>query len=158
MTSSEIEEPFSPEEKGTSVRLEPGTLRVGFTHSSLIMEHDLKRMDSMDPTLSKAGICRANPAFTRKEDELTLPLYRETGLTMPAIQGRVHEVGYVDASQEEVRSSVFHISNYQSTLVVLRREERKYYHKLAQSTDKTVLLFIAILSFFFFFFYPCPSR
>ncbi|GAA6099914.1 multiple PDZ domain protein isoform X10 [Tachysurus ichikawai] len=101
MTSSEIEEPFSPEEKGTSVRLEPGTLRVGFTHSSLIMEHDLKRMDSMDPTLSKAGICRANPAFTRKEDELTLPLYRETGLTMPAIQGRVHEVGYVDASQEE---------------------------------------------------------
>ncbi|XP_060720249.1 multiple PDZ domain protein isoform X5 [Tachysurus vachellii] len=101
MTSSEIEEPFSPEEKGTSVRLEPGTVRVGFTHSSLIMEHDLKRMDSMDPTLSKAGICRAHPAFTCKEDELTLPLYRETGLIMPEIQGHVHEVGYVVASQEE---------------------------------------------------------
>ncbi|XP_047671663.1 multiple PDZ domain protein isoform X5 [Tachysurus fulvidraco] len=96
MSSTEIEEPFSPEEEGTSVRLEPGTLRVGFTHSSLIMEHDLKRMDSMDPTLSKAGICRANPAFTCKEDELTLPLYRETGPITPEI----HEVGY-DASQEE---------------------------------------------------------
>ncbi|KAK3507712.1 hypothetical protein QTP70_034817 [Hemibagrus guttatus] len=89
MTSSEIGEPFSPEE-----RLEAGTV----SHSSLIMEHDLKRMDSMDPMMSKAGICRANPASTSKEEKLTMPSYREMGPIVPEIQGRVHDVG---ASQEE---------------------------------------------------------
>ncbi|XP_053086760.1 multiple PDZ domain protein isoform X2 [Pangasianodon hypophthalmus] len=101
MTASEIGEPFSPEEKGASVRLEAGTGRLGSTHSSLIMENDLERMNSMDPLMSKAGICRANTASTCKEEKLATTLYREMGPIMPEIQGRVHEGGYVRASQEE---------------------------------------------------------
>lgn len=95
MTSSE---PFSPEDKGTSVRLEAGTV----SHSNLVMEHDLKTMDSMDPMMSKAGIFRANPASICKEETLAMPLYREMGPIVP----EMHEIGYVGASQEEVKSSV----------------------------------------------------
>ncbi|XP_058240794.1 multiple PDZ domain protein isoform X3 [Hemibagrus wyckioides] len=90
MTSSE---PFSPEDKGTSVRLEAGTV----SHSNLVMEHDLKTMDSMDPMMSKAGIFSANPASICKEETLAMPLYREMGPIVP----EMHEVGYVGASQEE---------------------------------------------------------
>lgn len=117
MTPAEIEEPFSQEEKGA------GTVRCGSTHSSLVMEHDLERMDSIEPLMSKAGICRSNPASTGKEEQLAMALYREAGLTVPEIQRRGHEVGYVDASQEEVKSSVSNISNCQATFVVYRREE-----------------------------------
>ncbi|MCJ8749016.1 hypothetical protein PDJAM_G00171360 [Pangasius djambal] len=101
MTASETGEPFSPEEEGASVRLEAGTGRLGSTHSNLIMENDLERMNSMDPLMSKAGICRANPASTCKEEKLATTLYREMGPIVPEIQGRGHEGGYVRASQEE---------------------------------------------------------
>lgn len=120
MTTSEIRQPFSPEEKGAFVRLEGGTVRPGSTHSNLIMEHDLDRMDSMDPLVSKAGICRAKPAST--EEKLATTLYRETGPIVPEIQGRMHEGGYVRASQEQVKSSVFSISNCQTLFSRGRRE------------------------------------
>lgn len=102
-TASEIGPPFSPEEKGALVRLEAETVRLGSTHSDLIVEDDF--MDCVDPLMSKAGICRANPAST--EEKLAAAFYRETGPIVPEIQGRVHEGVYVHASQEEVQNSVF---------------------------------------------------
>lgn len=123
MTASEIRQPFAPEEKGASVRLEAGTVRLGSTHSNLIMEHDLGRMDSMDPLMSKAGICSANPASTCKEEKLTTALYRETGPIIPEIQGQVDEGGYVHAAQEEVKGSVLNIANCQTTCFQERGEK-----------------------------------
>lgn len=122
LTASEIGQPFPPEEKEASVKFEARSVRLGSTHSSLLTEHDLERMDSMDSLLSKGGICRANPASTCKEEKLTT-LYRETGPTVAEIQGRVREGGYVRASQEEVKSSVFDISNCQSALFFHARGE-----------------------------------
>lgn len=117
MMASEIRQPFSPEEKRASVKLEAGTVRLGSTQSNLIMEHDLEKMEFMDPLMSKTGICRENPASTCEEEKLAVPLYRGTGPIIPKIQGRVHEGGYVHASQEQVKSSVFSVSKFQASFV-----------------------------------------
>lgn len=107
MRASELSQPFSPEETGACVKLEGGTVRLGSAHPNLIMEDDLEKTEFMDPLVSKTGICRANPAPTYEEEKLATALYRETGPIVPKIHGRMHEGGYVRASQEEVKSSVF---------------------------------------------------
>lgn len=123
VTASEIGPPFPPEEKGAFVRLEAETVRHGSTHSDLIIEDDFKKMDSVDPPMSKAGICRANPAST--EEKLAAALYRETGPIVPEMQGRVHEGVYVHASQEEVQSSVFNYSFIHSNCQTMFSEGRR---------------------------------
>ncbi|XP_046698509.1 multiple PDZ domain protein isoform X4 [Silurus meridionalis] len=103
MAVSEIREKFPPmDEEETSVRLKAGTGRLGSTPSNLFMEHDSEKIDPVDPLMSKAGLCSANPVSTCTEENLITTLYRETERPiLPEIRGRAHDGCYVAASQEE---------------------------------------------------------
>ncbi|KAF5904626.1 multiple PDZ domain protein isoform X10, partial [Clarias magur] len=81
------------------IMLDAGAVRFGPTHSDPITQHDLQRTDSKDPP----GTHRANPVSACKDEKLASRLYRDTGPT----QERVHEGGYVHASQKELQEDDF---------------------------------------------------